>query len=130
MEFTKEHEGKIIYARPTGNAARRWDGNLKEFEVVKVKRKYVEMRINGGVFTDNYCPKTGATQSAINAGYTTNSGYLFFESKDDYRKWEFRETVCENITKMTRDYSLRHKLSGLSDEDLRVLEHILLKVCD
>lgn len=87
MKFTKEHEGKTIYAIPTGNNARRWgSGDSDEstrFAVIKVKRKYVEMMQEGYRRTENYCPETGATQSSINSGYGGNSGWNFFETLAD-----------------------------------------------
>ena len=82
MKFTKELEGTVIYATPTGNNARRGKCNeIIEFEVVKVKRKYVELIREGFRHTDNYCQNSGGTQSAIASGYVNNSGYKFFPSK-------------------------------------------------
>jgi len=81
MNITKELEGSIIFATPRGNAARGCAGDVYEFKVIKVKRKYVEMlRLPYGQ-PNNYCPKSGATQLQINAGYGSNSGYRFFPSR-------------------------------------------------
>lgn len=90
MKFTKAHEGKTIYAVPTGNYARRWGASDQDepsrFVVVKVKRKYVELMQEGYRGTDNYCPDTGSTQSAINTGYAGNSGWRFYESLEEIER--------------------------------------------
>ena len=87
MKFTKQHEGKIIYAIPTGNAARYDPELIQKFKVFKVKTKYVEMSKvfdSGEVgHSNNYCQKTGATQKSVNAGYMLNSGFIFFETIKD-----------------------------------------------
>lgn len=131
MEFTKDLEGKIVLAIPTGNNAR-WKSSNEpiEMEVVKVKRKYVEMRRADGGLSENYCPKTGATQQAINSGYGNNAGYRFFENRKEYQAWEYRTTLISNVAKMVRDFNFANRLADLNDNDLGQLEKILLKVCD
>lgn len=109
MEFTKEHEGKTIIAVPTGNNARSMkysNEKYREFRVVKVKRKYVELCTLDGHLKNNYDPESGATQKDINAGYSLNAGYIFFESKEDYLEWKTTTTIVGNIEKMTRDIGL------------------------
>ena len=131
MEFTKELEGATIIGLPTGNNARmRGTTEPIKFEVVKVKRKYVEMKRGGSIITDNYCPKSGATQSAINSGFGGNAGYRFFRDMKEYKHWEMRQTYVKNIEKMARDFGLGRKLDNLNDSDLKTVENILLKVCD
>ncbi len=112
MEITKDYEGRLIYALPTGNHARRGrDQEIITFEVVKVKRKYVDLRREGWKYTDAYCLETGATQQAINSGYAYNAGYMFFPSleaieeykrvsvlKGDIREWSSGFNVTKNLT--------------------------------
>lgn len=104
MKFTKAHEGKTIYAVPTGNNARRWGRDEPaRFVVVKVKRKYVELMRDGYGRTDNYCPETGATQSAINAGYGGNSGWRFYESLEEIKQ---ERELKDKLSKINRVFSL------------------------
>lgn len=105
MILSKKHEGKDIFAIGTGNNARREKGKIIEFHVVKVKIKYAELQ--EGIYRniDNYCIETGATQSAINSGYSGNAGYKFFEDKEEIAKY------FENIemNKQIREFIGYHK---------------------
>ena len=81
MKFTKENEGAVVYALPTGSywqTSRNRDNEVLEFNVLKVKRRYVDMQRVGSTRIDSYCQKSGATQSQVNAGIS--SGYKFFPS--------------------------------------------------
>jgi hypothetical protein len=116
MIFTKEHEGQIIFGRPTGNNARGkgFYPPLEKFFVIKVNRKYIKMdryfgTINSGQ-PENYCPLTGATQKDINSGYTSNSGYQFFESLGSYESWVERQELVEQILATTRAYGFGKRL--------------------
>jgi len=80
MKLSKDLVGKTIYAIPTGNAARGWDGEPKTFEVVSIGRKYFTLRRGRGTREESYSPTSGATQTAINIGYGGNSGYKFYHS--------------------------------------------------
>lgn len=107
MKLSKDLVGKTIYAAPTGNNARRWDGVLKKFEVVAVKRKYFELRPAGWNSTDNYCPVTGATQGAINSVYSLNSGYKFYLTHEEYTEWKDMDTLRNDLYKaFSRGYCL------------------------
>ena len=95
MILSKEHEGKIIFAIGTGNNARGAKGKAIQFEVVKVKLKYAELRDTRLNSTDNYSLTNGATQSAINSGYTTNAGYKFF--KNEIQITEYKDNIRINM---------------------------------
>ena len=87
MEFSKDMAGSMVYAIPTGNNRAR--GNVEqqvvEFEVVKVKRRYVELKRDGWSRTNNYCKESGGTQESITSGYY-NAGYVFFPSLEAIAK--------------------------------------------
>lgn len=127
MEIKTMYEGQKIYAVPTGNNARYTKG-LVEGVVEKVGRKYATIRL--GILADRYCPKTGATESAIRSGHGLNGGFIFFSSKKEYQEWEYRNTVVSNICGMVRHLDLNRRLRELSESDLRAVESILAKVCD
>jgi hypothetical protein len=101
--ITKEDEGNIIYAIPTGNNARRFKKDSKpiEFIVKKVKRKYVDLariRDDGteGIVAA-FHPTTGATQQMINSGHGGNAGYLFFKTIDDISKHLLENEMRKDI---------------------------------
>lgn len=117
----KKHEGKTIFGVGTGNNARRGHpNNPLEFEVIKVNRKYVSLRNYFGV--DNYDPETGCTQSAINAGYNGNSGYLFFESLDDIKIYDEHRIKYRKVFDYFRNYGVK-----LSKEQTDKIHEILFK---
>lgn len=97
MIIEKKHEGKYIYAIPTGNNARYGNKNVVKFLVIKVNRKYVEMSLDGSTYSDKYCVSSGATQSAINAGYGANSGFYFYDSLEDIEKEEQQRIKLKQI---------------------------------
>lgn len=114
ITISKEHEGKDVYAIPTGNNARRFvlkQDPVIQFHVVKVKRKYVELRREND-FVDSYDPATGVTQKSINSGYTSNSGYLFFASREDLEDYKTYNRKIAEIRDVTR---YRHLDLTLSD---------------
>lgn len=83
MKLSKDLIGTTIYGIPTGNnvCSSSSEQQVVEFEVMAVGRKYLTLRRDGELWTeDKYCPKLGALQSEINRGYSYNAGYSFFTS--------------------------------------------------
>jgi hypothetical protein len=78
--------GKTIYAIPTGNNVRIEKG-IVTFKVISVKRKYVELQHQFYSVTALYDPKTGATQSEMQAGYGSDAGYIFFKTENSYKEY-------------------------------------------
>ena len=127
MKFTKEDEGNIIFAKPTGNAARYDKDKIVKFEVVKVKRKYVEMYMLYGddsksYSTDNYSPESGATQKEINSGYGGNSGYIFFRYEKDIKN----HTELLVMRRKMRDF-FSYGSNKISLEDAKIIVAIIEK---
>lgn len=113
-------EGSNIYAKPTGNEARRWNGEPIEFTVIKLGRKYVTLKRYS---EDNYLPSSGATQSAIKSGYVNNSGYKFFSSLEALNEHQEKVKLALSIGKKCRYFSF----ASLSVDDLNVINSILSK---
>ena len=88
----KKLEGKTIYLRPSGNAARGDAKNRISMAVVdKVARVFVTVTIDGGRsqrlrIKDNY----------LDGGY--NSGYEFFKSRDELEDKIFVEQMADKIS--------------------------------
>ena len=79
IEDFKGREGQTIYAKPTGNNARRHKaGTIVEFTVVKVKRKNVTLSQGGRVDVDY--DANGTTKG------DSNAGYLFYSDKESIQK--------------------------------------------
>ncbi len=120
----KEHEGKTIYGIGTGNNCPR--GGITnvpvEFNVVKVKRKYVEMSVGSSRYTDNYHPKTGSTQQSINTGYSNNQGYMFFESLQDIEEYKALNKIRSAVFSYFRDMN-----PILSEDQARGIHAILFR---
>jgi len=70
--------GSKGYGLPTGNNARHEKG-LVEFEVVKMKRKYVTLMKKGWLIPEDYAPLTG-----MSVGGDWNAGYEFYSSPQGY----------------------------------------------
>jgi hypothetical protein len=112
--ITKEDEGNIIYAIPTGNNARRFkkDSIPITFIVKKVKRKYVDLArlyddgIESRVVASH--PTTGATQQMINSGHGGNAGYMFFKTMDDISEYMLENQMRKDIYEffMSRSFEL------------------------
>lgn len=111
--------GKSIFAKPTGNAAIRWDGNLIEFTVVGVGTKYV--KLDRGGFFDYYLPENGASRAVVKSGHAGNSGYIFFATKDDYDRFSEKEELASKISKKCRYFNFE----SLDYNDLKSIESIL-----
>ena len=124
--ITKEDEGNIIYALPTGNNARRLpkDHDPIKFMVKKVKRKYVDLvRVyDDGTEVDigPVHPRTGATQHMINAGYGGNAGYMFFKSKYDIFKHSVEVKMRKDITEFFKLINFK-----LNYEDIEKIHNII-----
>lgn len=91
-----------VYAIPTGNNARYHQDSVKKFKVLGIGRKYVELTSESGSFADKYKPESGATQSAINAGYGINAGYMFFDSLDAVNKYKSLRLAVSEISEFFR----------------------------
>lgn len=115
----KQHEGKTIFGLGTGNnKSRSGPNDPVEFEVIKVNRKYVSLRVYKSV--DNYDPESGATQQSINTGYGGNAGYLFFESLDDIEAYNEHRIKNRKVYGYFRSYG-----SLLSKEQTDKIHEIL-----
>lgn len=120
IEKFKPLVGKNIYAKPTGNNARRGSvGRIDEFTVESVARKYV--KLSCGYFSENYCPKTGATQKAINSDYVGNAGYIFFDSKESIDYYNRIEELRSKVEVAARRFSY----VKLSESELNDMAKIL-----
>lgn len=100
----KKHEGRIIYAYPTGNNHNRFNNTLVPVKVVKVKIKYASLKIDGH-YEDDYCIKRGCTQECANTGYSRNAGYLWYESIEDYEKDKELDNKIRAIEKFFRNFN-------------------------
>lgn len=113
--LTKEMEGRIIYARPLGNNARRWDGKPIIFEVIKVKRVYAELRKVGYSYSHDYYIKNGSIKG------DGNSGYKFFETEacmDEY---------AETLRKRSKVEEIFRSYKKVSDECVLKVYAVLLE---
>lgn len=124
--------GKVICAIPTGNNARHNKDTITEFKVLSVKRKYVSLAsiyddIEGRA--DNYSPKSGATQDAINSGFGGNSGYIFFDTKEAVTAYKEHNENISKIKKLT-SYSYGSILNDLSNDDALLILDVLSKYGD
>lgn len=112
--------GAKIYGLPTGNNAR-WNKDIVEFEVVKMKRKYVTL-IKDGIEED-YCPETGKTVRAIRAGDNYYSWYKFFQTKDDYIKYLENQKKRLFVTGLFNGYTGSKQIS---DKNINLIYDILM----
>ena len=120
VEKFKPLVGKVIYGKPTGNNARyRGGDSIDEFTVESVGRKYVKLKI--GYSGENYCPKTGATQSCINSGYVGNAGYVFFDSKDSIDDYIKLKRLQSKVESAARSFCY----AKLSERELNQIAEIL-----
>ena len=125
--ITKEDEGKIIYAIPTGNNANRYkkdDGPISFF-VKKVKIKYVDLsKVNddgtyGRIIP--FHPTIGATQKMIADGYGGNAGYMFFKTKDDVSRYWLESMMRQDISDFFRNRSFK-----LNFDDIATIHNIII----
>jgi len=72
--------GSKVYGLPTGNNARHEKG-LVEFEVVKMKRKYVTLIKIGWDTPEDYDPSDGRK-----VGGDWNGGYEFYNDESSFKK--------------------------------------------
>lgn len=112
--------GEKIFAMPTGNNARYKDKDyIEEFTVDSVGRKYV--KLTGLYSGTNYCPKSGATQSEINAGYGCNAGYRFFKTKIDIESYYEKSKLAKSVSSKSSYFNFQ----SLTTEQLKVIAEML-----
>lgn len=113
IEVTKEFVGKTIFAIPTGNNARRGKErqDIEQFEVISFARKYMTVKRVNGYQEISMCPKTGATQESIRAGYGGNSGYIFFTSYEDAENFQLESELRSKAYKLLSNFNSTSKLS-------------------
>ena len=100
IKIEKHHEGRTVYALPTGNnARRRGTDEPVQFHVESVSRRYAHLTREGWKYSDKYDRETGATESCVRAGYGSNAGYLFFESLDDIAQYRRQLEIEEDVRK-------------------------------
>lgn len=91
MKLTKELEGQVVYLRPTGNNARRWDKLPIQAEIKKVARVNVTFEAGGfgrkGRFRGDY----------IDLGY--NSGYQVFASLEAFDEYLITDKISSDIAR-------------------------------
>lgn len=104
--ITKEHEGKVIYAEPMGVAAFYYSKVVK-FQVIKVKRKYVDLQAEGSNRIETVCPVTGRTHESIKRG-ATSGGFSFYESMDDIKQTREADNKLKEITQVFRNLPVKH----------------------
>lgn len=111
IEITKEHVGRAVFAIPTGNNARRGvsQQELVRFEVVGFGRKYAKVLQYGREVA--ICPRTGALQESIRSGFGNNSGYIFFNSKDDATLYQQDTKMRQEANALLRSYNAISRLS-------------------
>ena len=78
----KKLVGKTVYLKPTGNNARRWDGQPVIAVIKKVARVNIEIEIitEGGCYPRNY------RYSGNNLHCGSNSGYVVFEDEASFNE--------------------------------------------
>lgn len=124
ITIEKKHEGKTVFGLPTGNNVSRVGTNSPiEFEVVKIKRKYVDLRRKGTTYTNAYCPYSGTTQEGINSGYVCNAGYEFFESLEDIERHLEHRKKLDAIKEYFRSFAQ----VTLSEEDVSTIHGLIYR---
>lgn len=127
MKITKEHEGKVIYALPTGNNTR-YTKDPNEpiaFEVIKVNRKYACLRRSDSNNEDMYHIEYGYTQGQAQAGYKNNAGHRFFDSIQEIEIYKIKNKRVNSLYSALRRIDLRYLLETLNNEDIDTLYSIL-----
>ncbi len=128
MIFTKEMIGREIYAIPTGNNARGAGDKIATFKVMSVGRVYVGLSTvysDGAIGNENkYAPENGATQKAINSGYTSNAGYRFFETLDDLADYRHLQELRSALDEKLRYF----RASKLNKSQLERINEILAEI--
>lgn len=95
IEFTKELEGKILYAKGAGNNARR-GSRIEEYEVVKVARVNVTIK-QVGYSRERVLRKSDSQKNYLDGGYS--SGYYFYETLGEIEEEQEAEELYDNIKK-------------------------------
>ena len=124
IKIEKKHEGKTVFGLPTGNNVSRVGTNAPiEFEVVKIKRKYVDLRRKGTTYTNAHCPYSGTTQEEINSGYMCSAGYKFFESLEDVERYLEHNKKIAAIEKYFKSFAQ----VNLSEEDVSTIYGLIYR---
>ncbi len=120
VTLQKKHEGKTLYAYPTGSGCNhRTDNKLATVKVIKVKRKYAHLEISGRKAGD-FCLKTGITQEGYGYG-----GYRWYESVGDHEKdVEMTRKICA-IDKHISNFQW---LNRLDIDQINALYNLLIEV--
>lgn len=113
IEVTKDSVGKIVFALPTGNNAKRGKErqDIERFEVISFARKYMTVKRVNGYQEITMCPKTGATQEAIRTGYGGNSGYIFFASYEDAENFQLESELRSKAFRLLSNFNSTSRLS-------------------
>ncbi len=123
ITIEKKHEGKTVFGIPTGNNASRSGINSPiEFNVVKVKRKYVDLSRKDSGCVSAYCPLSGTTQESLNNGYS-NAGYKFFESLKDIERYLEHHKKLDAI----KEYFGSFTQVTLSEEDVSTIHGLIYR---
>ena len=124
IEITKNYVGRVVYGYPTGNNAVRGRDkqDLVELPVVGFGIKYAKVIRYGKEIA--ICPKSGATQAAIKSGFSTNAGFMFFESPDDAYNYVNLAKIRSLVAS-----SINHRTIELLDDDLVYIIASELGIC-
>ena len=123
QEF-KKLTGKTIYAIPTGNNARGWDGKFVAFTVISAKRKYVELQQHGRKWSNEYDPKSGADKQSAQGGYF-NAGYIFFPTLESIAEYKKRNELADSLNRRCSIYN--NCFNKMCIDDLESIAEILDK---
>ena len=127
MQINKEHEGKTIIAVPTGNNAVRGvkKQTPRQVHVVKVKKRYADVRFDNARYEVTLDRKSGATEQAVRNDYGTNAGYRFFNDMAEYeehqRLWQLKEEILHTFRHFGRP------LDNLTAAEIETIHGILVK---
>lgn len=95
---------KEVYGIPTGNNAQ-YNKETKKFEILKVKRKYITVRI--GDYTPFDCDVNGREKSDYNAGF------MFYRSLEDV---EYYKSRLEKNRFLSDELRFANSFNRLSDK--------------
>ena len=74
--------GQEVFLRPTGNNKRSWDGKPVPGRISKIARKYFYVSVNGHTWSDERFDREDFSCDEQDR----NAGYVFYESKEAFRK--------------------------------------------
>jgi len=128
FKIEKKHEGCFIFGAPYGYS-RRHDQRLIKFEVIKVKRKYADLRELGRMYETIHtrCLDKGISEECYRSGIRGSSdGYEWFETGEDYYEY------CEHARKLDVTQSFFHNdylrsYNKLSRDEMSAIHKIIEK---